>query len=226
MKIVEIFDSIDGEGWRTGQTATFIRLAGCNLRCSYCDTLYALFGEEEPCRYTEMSVDEVIERVNLNYKRITLTGGEPLLHEESSELVNRLANDGYNVNIETNGAVDTAEFLEKINKKENVFFTIDYKLPSSMMTDKMIWKSFEGLRECDVVKFVVGSDEDVEVMREVVDRLYSIHEEMPHMYAGAVFGMYEPARLVDIICSDRLLKDVVFQLQIHKVVWNPDERGV
>jgi len=74
MKIVEIFDSIDGEGIRTGQTATFIRLAGCNLRCSYCDTLYALFGEDEPCEYTEMSIDEIIQRVNKAYKRVTLTG--------------------------------------------------------------------------------------------------------------------------------------------------------
>ena len=78
LKIVEIFDSIDGEGKRTGQPCTFIRLAGCNLRCSYCDTLYALFGEKEECVYEEMSVQEIMKRVNPLYKRVTLTGGEPL----------------------------------------------------------------------------------------------------------------------------------------------------
>ena len=103
MKIVEIFDSIDGEGIRTGQPATFIRLAGCNLRCSYCDTAYALFGEDEPCVYEEMTVDEVVKKVNPNYRRVTLTGGEPLISPEAAELVTRLIENGVEVNIETNG---------------------------------------------------------------------------------------------------------------------------
>ncbi|MGN0108280.1 MAG: 7-carboxy-7-deazaguanine synthase QueE, partial [Hominilimicola sp.] len=105
MKIIEIFDSIDGEGIRTGHPATFIRLAGCNLRCSYCDTVYSLFGEETPCEYTEMTIEEVISKVNKNYNRITLTGGEPLVHKESAELVRCLLEMGCEVNIETNGAV-------------------------------------------------------------------------------------------------------------------------
>ena len=86
MKVVEIFDSIDGEGLRVGKTVSFIRLAGCNLRCTYCDTLYALFGEDEPCRYTEMTVGEVFSAANKSFGRITLTGGEPLLHRESAEI--------------------------------------------------------------------------------------------------------------------------------------------
>ena len=83
MKVTEIFDSIDGEGIRTGQPCTFIRLAGCNLRCSYCDTLYSLFGEDEPCEYTEMSTDEILKAVNPLFKRVTLTGGEPLFHKDA-----------------------------------------------------------------------------------------------------------------------------------------------
>ena len=94
MKVIEIFDSIDGEGIRTGQCATFIRLAGCNLRCSYCDTVYSLFGEETPCEYTEMTVDEIISKVNMTYKRVTLTGGEPLVHTDSAELVSKLTEIG------------------------------------------------------------------------------------------------------------------------------------
>lgn len=226
MKIVEIFDSIDGEGLRTGQTASFIRLAGCNLRCTYCDTLYSLFGEDEPCEYTEMSVDEVFNAVNKSFKRITLTGGEPLLHTESVELCERLAQAGCEINIETNGAVDVEAFLSKISNKDKIFFTIDYKLPSSGMTDKMIWHNFEVLRPCDVVKFVVGSDEDAELMVKITERLNNIYKEKPHIYAGAVFGSFEPSRLVELIVNEPVLKDVVFQLQVHKFVWKPEERGV
>lgn len=226
MKIVEIFDSIDGEGLRTGQTATFIRLAGCNLRCSYCDTLYALFGEDEPCEYTEMSIDEILSRVNKRFKRITLTGGEPLLHKDSAELVSRLLKDGYEVNIETNGAVDIAEFSAKVGDVSNMFYTIDYKLPSSGMSERMIWDNFLSLRPCDVVKFVVGSGEDVNMMKSVMDRLSEKYDVMPHIYAGVVFGEYEPQKLIEHIMNEPVLKDVVFQLQIHKVIWNPEERGV
>lgn len=226
MKVVEIFDSIDGEGLRTGQTATFIRLAGCNLRCAYCDTLYALFGEDEECEYTEMSIDEILSRVNSRYKRITLTGGEPLMHSDSAELVLRLLQNEYEVNIETNGAMDIAEFSAKVGNTENMFFTIDYKLPSSGMTEKMIWNNFLNLRPCDVIKFVVGSDEDVNVMKSVMNRLTEKYEVMPRVYAGVVFGAYEPTQLVEHIMTEPVLKDVVFQLQIHKIIWNPDKRGV
>ncbi len=226
MKIVEIFDSIDGEGLRAGRTATFIRLAGCNLRCSYCDTLYALFGEDEPCEYTEMSVDEVLEKVNTAFGRVTLTGGEPLLCVESADLVNKLTALGVEVNIETNGAVDIAEFSNKLNDMDNMFYTIDYKLPSSKMTDKMLWKNFESLRPCDVVKFVVGSDEDVSVMKRVMEKLLKHYDTMPHIYTGVVFGAYEPEKLVENIMNEPIFKDVVFQLQIHKIIWNPNKRGV
>lgn len=226
MKIVEIFDSIDGEGIRAGKTASFVRLAGCNLRCAYCDTLYALFGEDEPCLYKEMTVDEVISKINTDYKRVTLTGGEPLLHTESAELVKRLLERGVEVNIETNGAADITEFSAKLPDTEGMFYTIDYKLPSSGMTDKMLWHNFKNLRPVDVVKFVVGSDEDVYVMKSVMERLLKIYEKMPHIYAGVVFGDYEPSRLVEHILAEPLFKDIVFQLQIHKVIWNPEERGV
>ncbi|MCD8180815.1 MAG: radical SAM protein [Firmicutes bacterium] len=226
MKIVEIFDSIDGEGIRTGQTATFIRLAGCNLRCGYCDTLYALFGEEEPCEYTEMTIEEVIQKVNKSYKRVTLTGGEPLLQTDSAKLVSRLLSDGYEVNIETNGAVDITEFLSRIPRSDKLFFTIDYKLPSSGMTDRMIWKNFLNLRPRDVVKFVVGSDEDVRVTIEIVKRLRDVYSEMPHIFIGAVYGRFDIRSLVEIILKEPILKDARLQVQLHKIIWDPNERGV
>ena len=226
MKVVEIFDSIDGEGIRTGQSATFIRLAGCNLRCSYCDTLYALFGEDEPCEYTEMTVEEIVQKVNTSYKRVTLTGGEPLIHEGCGSLTERLLSMGCEVNIETNGAADITVLRHLAGDTDKLFFTIDYKLPSSGMSDKMLWDNFLNLRPCDVVKFVVGSEADVEAMKSVMERLTSFYDVMPHIYAGVVFGEYEPQKLVSHILSEPVLKDVVFQLQIHKIIWNPEERGV
>lgn len=226
MKIVEIFNSIDGEGIRTGQPATFIRLAGCNLRCSYCDTVYSLFGEETPCEYTEMTIEEVISRVNRNYSRITLTGGEPLIHKDSAELVRRLLETDCEVNIETNGAVDIMEFLNKIPNTDKLFFTIDYKLPSSGMTDKMIWNNFLNLRPCDVIKFVVGSDEDINLTIDIVRQLKQVYKNMPHIFIGAVYGMYDAQKLVEIILKEPVLSDARFQIQLHKVIWNPDERGV
>lgn len=226
MKIVEIFDSIDGEGIRTGQSATFIRLAGCNLRCSYCDTVYSLFGEETPCEYTEMTIDDIVSKVNKKYNRITLTGGEPLIHSGSVTLVNRLAEMGCEVNIETNGAVDIVEFLDNIIRKDKVFFTIDYKLPSSGMTDKMIWNNFLNLRPCDVIKFVVGSREDIGLMIDIMKQLKSFYKVMPHVFIGAVYGMYSAQKLVEIILKESALSDARFQVQLHKIIWDADKRGV
>lgn len=226
MKIIEIFDSIDGEGIRTGQPATFIRLAGCNLRCSYCDTVYSLFGEDTPCEYTEMTIEEVISKVNMNYKRITLTGGEPLVHKESIPLVRKLLDLGCEVNIETNGAVDIKEFTDNLGSRDNMFFTIDYKLPSSGMTDKMIWDNFLNLNQSDVIKFVVGSDEDIQLTIGIVERLKKHYSTMPHIFIGAVYGMYDMQKLVKIILKEPVLSDARFQIQLHKIIWDPDMKGV
>lgn len=223
MKVIEIFDSIDGEGVRVGAAATFIRLAGCNLRCSYCDTAYALFGEKTPCEYTEMTAEEIADKVNMNFKRVTLTGGEPLIHKDADKLINILLVRGIEVNVETNGAADITPF---ISDSERLFFTIDYKLSSSGESGKMLWSNFQKLRACDVVKFVVGSKEDVEEMKMVVSRLKDELSAMPHLYAGTVFGAYDTAELVNDIISDKNLSEVRVQLQIHKYIWKPDERGV
>ena len=221
MRVVEIFDSIDGEGIRTGQTATFIRLAGCNLRCSYCDTAYALYGEDVKCEYTEMTPEEITDKVK--FERVTLTGGEPLIHADAKKLIDLLLSREIEVNIETNGAADISEF---VTDDENLFFTIDYKLPSSGECEKMLWSNFLKLHKRDVVKFVIGSDEDIEKMRQIILKLKSELREMPHIFAGVVFGQYDAAELVNRIIADEVLHDVRLQLQIHKIIWNPDERGV
>ena len=226
-KVVEIFQSIDGEGIRTGATVNFVRLAGCNLRCSYCDTLYSLFDEEEPCVYEEMDAEEIMKNLEPRFKRVTLTGGEPLIHKDVTALVNRIAQDGYEVNIETNGAVDISEFMRSVNFPERVFFTIDYKLPTSGMTHKMINENFFALRPQDVIKFVVGNHADISEMKRVMAKLLPHYKEnMPVVYAGPVYGMMGYDKLVDVILKEPLFAEVRFQIQLHKVIWDPERRGV
>lgn len=225
-RVVEIFDSIDGEGIRTGLPISFIRLAGCNLRCSYCDTLYALYGEQEPCRYTELTAAEILEKVNPSYRRITLTGGEPLIACGVAELVALLLQEGYEVNIETNGAAPILPFEEQLKSRENLFYTMDYKLPSSGMEEHMLWENFLRLEKRDVLKLVVGSERDTKVMLEVVRRLSEEKGFLPQIFIGAVYGAYDAKKLVELILSEPLLSDARFQVQLHKIIWDPNERGV
>lgn len=225
-KVSEIFQSIDGEGIRTGQPVNFIRLAGCNLRCSYCDTLYALFGENEPCIYEKMSAGDIISRLNPAFKRVTLTGGEPLIADGAAELAQALCKLGYELNIETNGAADIVKFMTELSGRNNLFFTIDYKLPSSGECEKMLWSNFLNLCERDVVKFVVGSEEDIGHMIFAVRRLKEYYKTMPHIFIGAVFGAYDIKKLTERVLSEPDLCDARIQVQLHKIIWKPDERGV
>lgn len=221
-KVVEIFNSIEGEGKRSGRPATFIRLAGCNLRCSYCDTEYA----QNECESNEMSLPEIIEKCDK--KAVTITGGEPLIHQGIVELVNALLADNHEVNIETNGSVDIMDLLNEaqIHSEDKLFFTIDYKLSSSKMTDKMLWNNFENLMPEDVIKFVVGSDEDFSQMLDVVKKLKALYSPMPKIYIGCVFGKYDLKNLTEKIVGEPMLDDANLQLQIHKIIWSPNERGV
>ena len=107
-----------------------------------------------------------------------------------------------------------------------MFFTIDYKLPSSGMTEKMLWNNFLNLRPCDVIKFVAGSDEDIKLTIDIVKKLKEVYSKMPHIFIGAVYGMLDARYLVDIILKEPSLAEARFQVQLHKIIWDPDERGV
>lgn len=220
MKIVEIFSSIDGEGIRTGQLCTFIRTYACNLKCIYCDSMYALEGNG----YTEMSVDEILIKCKeLKNKCITLTGGEPLIHKDVEKLIAELLKAGYEVNIETNGAVDISKFMVP---DKNLFFTVDYKTPYSQMEDKMILNNFfKYVRPQDVVKFVCANKQDLDVMRAVVTNMTEQLPELPHIFISPVFGQIEPVELVDYI-KEHNMQDVRVQVQLHKIIWEPDMKGV
>ena len=221
MKVVEIFQSIEGEGIRAGFPAIFIRLFGCNLHCSYCDTRYGCEGED----YTVMSVQDIVSycKKTFNCSRVTVTGGEPLIHPGIELLLEKLAFAGYEVNVETNGT----KLPIRINREGSryfpgsIFYTMDYKCPSSGMSDQMDTQALSMLGPRDVLKFVVGNKEDLDKALEV----YELLNTSAHVFLSPVFGQIEPKEIVDYLLKHEM-DDCRVQVQLHKVIWSPDKRGV
>jgi 7-carboxy-7-deazaguanine synthase len=211
--VVELFDSIDGEGKRTGYMAIFVRFAGCNLRCSYCDTAYAWTAADAREQLTE---EELLARIHAYpWKRITLTGGEPML-QPIEHLCRVLGSEGYDINIETNGAVPLFDV-----RPQGLFYTMDIKSPSSGEREKMHMENLKKLNADDVVKFVVGTEADLLDMEKIL-KAYPIPAQI---YVSPVFGKIKPAQLVEFVRKHGLA-DVCVQVQLHKVIWDPERRGV
>ena len=213
----EIFGSIDGEGVRTGELATFIRLSGCPLRCRYCDTKYALKITDGK----EMSIEYIINKAKeIGYTNITLTGGEPLMQKNSIKLINKLIENNFIVNVETSGAIDITPLLDK-----DIIITLDYKTLSSGMNNKMVLENISKLRAIDVLKFVCNKN-DLEDIKNVLKR-YIIHS---YIYFSPIFKEIQPYELVDFL--KELNKEgyntrkMRVQVQLHKIIWDPDMRGV
>ncbi len=207
LRVNEIFLSIDGEGKRAGELTAFLRLTGCNLRCSYCDTEYA---------FTEgrlMSISDILSQIS-GVHNITLTGGEPL-QQDISELLDTLRE--HDVNIETNGSMD----IEEVLRYPHVFLTIDYKCPTSGMEHAMLERNFRLLRPKDVLKFVVSNRQDLEKAEEICD----LFRPPCPVYISPVFDAIEPADIVDYM-KEKNRQDWRLQLQLHKIIWDPRKRGV
>lgn len=222
-KVAEKFISLNGEGKHAGQRAVFIRFAGCNLNCTYCDTAWAIDGSEYILETGEELIDYVAQA---DVERVTLTGGEPMLREGIFDLIVRLVETNHFVEVETNGAVDLTpyyEMAEELHFKDELEFTIDYKCPSSGMEEHMFMQNFERLREWDTVKFVVGSTEDLEKAEQII-REFDL-EERCTLFLSPVFGRLEPVQIADFI-TEKKLNRVKLQLQQHKIIWPPDMRGV
>lgn len=217
MLINEIFQSIEGEGKRAGALATFIRTAGCNLRCSYCDTAYAFSLKSA----TNMSVEEILNKVNEISigKYVTITGGEPLLQivPELCELIRTLIQQGYEVNIETNGTIEPI----MPSDPGHLFYTMDFKCFSSKESEKMNMDAYTKLTSNDVLKFVVGSDEDLEQAEFMLKQVPTTAQ----VYFSPVFSKIEAKEIVEYVQKHKL-KDVKVQLQLHKYIWDPNQRGV
>lgn len=219
-KVAEIFTSINGEGSRAGELAVFIRLCGCNLRCSYCDTMWA---NSEIVPHREMSAEEIRNAVlKTGVKNITLTGGEPLAAPYVKELLDCLAEEKHlSIEIETNGSMSIREFSVVKNRP---IFTIDYKLPSSGMEDKMcLTDNLPFIEKKDCMKFVAGSEEDLVKAAEIIEK-YNLTEKC-HVYLSPVFGKIDPAFMVEFM-KEKNLNNVRLQLQLHKFIWDPEKKGV
>lgn len=225
-RVVEQFISINGEGQRAGQLALFIRFAGCNLNCEYCDTKWANKTDVSYEEYTIEGICHIIEKSRVH--NVTITGGEPLIQPGIAALLQRLRREqNIRIEIETNGSVDIQPFLEMEvddNGSDNVSFTVDYKTAVSGVEDKMHMENYVNLRRQDTVKFVVGSREDLQKAKNIIES-YHLVEKGCGIYLSPCFGRIEPAEMVDFLVEHRL-NDVNIQLQLHKFIWNPDKRGV
>ena len=201
IKVNEIFLSLQGEGSDIGVPTIFIRLAGCNLRCTYCDTEYA-FSEG-----IEMHIKEIAEKTKKwRCKRICITGGEPLLQEGIYELAEMLLKDQYEISVETNGSIDISKITEL-----DVMIKMDMKLPSSGENHNMIMENIYMLRNYDEIKFIVGDKKDYKCAIKIIEK-----------YKPKCIIIMQPTwkkakKLADWILEDEL--NVRFSVQLHKILW-------
>ncbi len=211
----EIYKSIQGEGTRSGLIFTFIRLQGCLLRCSWCDTPYALERKEVK---TLMNGDRIYSEIlDLNCKRIMLTGGEPLEQEDVFEFINFLCDEGYEVVIETNGQV----LCDKVDNR--AIKILDMKCPLSKMSKKNDYRNLELLNIHDELKFVIAGKEDFEWAIKLCSEKNLFNREFTVLFSPA-FGLIEEKLLAQWIIDANL--PVKMQLQTHKYIWSPTQRGV
>jgi 7-carboxy-7-deazaguanine synthase len=212
LSVNEIFYSIQGESTFAGKPCVFVRLAGCDLRCSWCDTPYA-FNEGE-----KMSVDDVIEKV-AQYRSplVEVTGGEPLLQEDVYPLMERLLEAGRTVLLETGGQIDVARVPGGVIK------VVDVKCPASGESGKVEWANIDRLGSLDQVKFVIQDRVDYEFARETATR-HALDRRCAAVLFSPVHGVLDPKILSEWILEDRL--PVRLQLQIHKHIWGANVRGV
>lgn len=209
----ELYLSIQGESTWAGYPCVFVRLTGCPLRCTYCDSEYAFVGGER------LTLTEVLERVGrYECPLVEVTGGEPLAQPHCVTLLAELLARGYRVLLETSGAYSIADVPREVCK------IMDLKCPSSGEMHRNNWANIELLQPHDEVKFVLGTREDYEWAKQIC-REYALEQRCGAVLFSTVFGKLAPATLAQWILEDRLFQ-VRLQLQLHKYIWPPDTRGV
>lgn len=205
----EIFHSLQGESTRVGLPTVFVRLTGCPLRCSWCDSEYAFTGGES------LTVAQVLERVAmLNCRTVCVTGGEPLSQKECPELLSALCDAGYDVTLETSGALDIAGLDARVSR------IMDIKAPGSGEEAKNRWENLAALNARDEIKFVLATAEDYAWAKERLTE-HRLSTLCPVLFSP-VQGQLEPVQLAEWILQDHL--PVRFQVQLHKILWG-NERG-
>lgn len=218
-KVVEKFVSINGEGKKAGQLAVFIRFFGCNLDCTYCDTKWA---NEKNAKYESMTKEEIFNYIrDTKVKNITLTGGEPLIQKDIKSLIEELIkNEDLYIEIETNGSVSIKPY---INISDRVTFTIDYKLSASDMEKNMLLDNYQYIKSKDTIKFVVANTYDLGKTNEII--LNYLKNVRCGIYISPVYNEIKPADIVTYMIENNM-NDVNLQLQLHKIIWDPDKKGV
>lgn len=212
MRIDEIFHSIQGEGSRRGRPCSFVRLTGCPLRCRWCDTAYAFSGGHE------LTIPEIREQLaQFGSRLVCVTGGEPLAQPEVHSLMDVLLEEGYEVLLETSGALDARGVVEPVIR------ILDLKAPGSGELDRNHWPTFEALRRTDEVKFVLADRADYDWAVGQIQAL-RLEAQVHCILFSPVHGELDPATLAAWILEDS--QPVVLQLQEHKLLWPGVERGV
>ena len=213
LRVTEIFRSIQGESTHAGRPCSFVRLTGCPMRCVWCDSAYTFTGGEN------MLLDEVLGRVRSHGCRLVeVTGGEPLVQSEAFRLIERLCNEDFEVLVETGGFVST----EKVDPRAAII--LDVKCPASGESERNHWANLERLRaDRDEIKFVIASRADWEFAVDVIDR-YELEARAHAILISPVWGAVEWKDLADWVVASG--KNVRMQIQLHKLIWGADVKGV
>jgi len=213
LRVTEIFRSIQGESTHAGRPCTFIRLTGCPMRCTWCDSEYTFTGGEH------ISIDDVLAHVrDFDCRLVEVTGGEPLAQRESFDLIRSLCDAGYEVLVETGGYVSTAD----LDQRAKVI--LDVKCPASGEAERNHWPNLKRLRpDLDEVKFVVADRADCEFARSVV-REYDLENLARSILISPAWEQIDLQELANWIVESGL--DARMQLQLHKYIWGPEARGI
>lgn len=213
LKVNEIFYSIQGESSWAGRPCAFVRLTGCNLRCIYCDTQYAY---EEG---TWLEIPEIVRQISaFDCRLVEVTGGEPLLQEQTPALIRNLLDQDFTVLLETNGSLDIGAVDARCIR------IMDVKCPSSGESERNLLENLKILTPSDELKFVIGSMQDYEYAKFILSTFLPERSRLNPPLLSPVFGKIDTPTLAQWILHDRL--DVRLQLQLHKLIWDPERRGV
>ncbi len=213
LRVNEIFHSIQGESGYAGWPCVFVRLTGCNLRCSYCDTRYAY---EEG---TFMTIPEIAAKIACyGCPLVEVTGGEPLIQEDTPELIGGLLDSGHTVLLETNGSRDISLVDARCIR------IVDFKCPSSGEEHSNDFDNIRRLQPHDEIKCVIGNRADYEFAKDIVRLAHTDGRKGTTVHFSPIFGKLEAKQLVEWILADRI--NVRLNVQLHKIIWGPDRRGV
>jgi len=213
LRVTEMFRSIQGESTHAGRPCTFVRLTGCPMRCTWCDSEYTFSGGEH------FTIDDIMRKVrDFGCNLVEITGGEPLAQREAFDLIKRLCDEDFEVLIETGGYVST----EEVDRRAKII--LDIKCPASSEAERNHWPNLNRLRpDLDEVKFVIADRNDWEFAKTIISE-YGLEKSARAVLISPAWGLIDLTALANWIAESGL--NVRMQLQLHKYIWGPDVQGV